>query len=200
MKPYTVSSEQNITSMRHTEFYGATRAHYFNWVQAINSSPPVQDFENLSQPQVQAYLNNQTLQKASRWGMIVFSAFTLEAFMNFYAEINKMPDRRKKELKYGTKKKWRSYPNLIAEKNIDAAALEHVNEIFDLRDKLVHYKPVTGENQVSSFFLPKNGRAMLNKVHFAVRAMDRLKVPFNSDTWIRDDFADAEDWAADVTL
>ena len=200
MQPYTVSSEQNVTSMRHREFYDASRAHYFNWLQARADAPAIANVENLSPDEAQALAKNQTLKNAARWGLIVFSAFTLETFINFYAEINKMQDRREKELKYGTKKKWRSYPNLVASKNIDANALKCIEEIFDLRDILVHFKPVTGQNEINTFFSPQNGRAMLNKVHCAVRSLDDLKAPFKSTTWIGEDFEDAVDWASDVTL
>jgi len=193
MKPYKVSSEKNVTSMRHKEFYNASRAHYFNWVESKKSAPKVSSIEDLKKHNVQLLSNNQTLQKASRWGLIVFSAFTLEAFINFYAEINKMPDRREKERKYGTKKKWRSYPNLVAGKNLDDEIHKQIESIFNLRDKLVHFKPITGQNNITSIFNLYNGGAILNKVHNVVRSLDGSTAAFHSSTWIGKDFTNAQD-------
>lgn len=186
--------------MRHKEFYNASRVHYSNWIGAKKSAPNISSIDNLNRHDFQAFSDNQTLQKASKWGLIVFSAFTLESFINFYAEINKMPGRRQKELKYGTKKKWRSYPNLVAGKNLNDEIHKQIESIFNLRDKLVHFKPITGQNNITSIFNLYNGGAMLNKVHNIVRSLDDSTTAFHSSTWIGKDFTNVQGWSEDVFL
>ena len=200
MKPYKISSPKNVIPNRHKEFYDAARAHYFNWIEYIRISPKVVNFEKLTPQQIRAFSNNQTLRNASQWGLIVFSAFTLECFINFYAELNKLEGRRKKEKEYGTKKKWRSYPNLIAGKNLSKEIHEDIESIFDLRDNLVHFKPVKGQKPATSFFIQQNGREMLNKLHRIIRSLDDLKSPMHSSKWIGEDFENTMDWESDVSI
>jgi len=75
---------------------------------------------------------------------IIFCALTLESFINYYGTSN----LGKKYYKYfieriGTVTKWEILPKLIIGKefSLDSEIIKKINDLFNLRNELVHYKP-----------------------------------------------------------
>lgn len=74
---------------------------------------------------------------------VIFSALTLEAFINHYAIINFSKSYLEKHLdKLNTPSKFLIIPKLIKGKELDVSHtyFKSLNELFTLRNQLVHYK------------------------------------------------------------
>jgi len=73
--------------------------------------------------------------------ILIYSALTLEAYINFYATRYSIPFYNDFERSLSTINKWKIYPHLKTRKTMPSAALIALRAIFDLRDEIVHPKP-----------------------------------------------------------
>ncbi len=73
--------------------------------------------------------------------VLVYSAFTLEAFINYYGSVYDIIFREDLDRSLSTANKWKIYPKLKTNKTIDGSALKTIKRIFSLRDDIVHAKP-----------------------------------------------------------
>ncbi|WPP53563.1 hypothetical protein [Catalinimonas niigatensis] len=73
----------------------------------------------------------------------VFLYLTVESFINFYAAINNISEHEKLERK-PTKYKWRRYPRIVTNQEIDNKVIENLEKLTMRRNELVHYKTMGG--------------------------------------------------------
>lgn len=73
--------------------------------------------------------------------VLVYSALSLEAYINYYAMRYDIPFHKDFERNLSTINKWKVYPNLKTRRSLDGEALKTIKKIFKLRDDIVHPKP-----------------------------------------------------------
>ncbi len=74
---------------------------------------------------------------------VVFFYLTLESFVNFYAVIRSIDNRKSFEQNLSTKNKWIIYPQLACGKRVDKRHLDKLNSLTKDRNSLIHYKSKT---------------------------------------------------------
>jgi hypothetical protein len=96
--------------------------------------------------------------------IITMCAFTLEAFINFYAihfGIDQQPGYDEKQ---NTKKKWRDYPMKVTGNQPDDVFINRIQKIMDDRNSIGHYKSQRNETIYSEFSMEDAFRN-LNEVY-----------------------------------
>ncbi len=96
--------------------------------------------------------------------IIAMCAFTLEAFINFYAIIHKLdllPDYNEKDY---TRSKWKKYPGLVNGTEPNDAFLNRVQAIMNDRNNIGHYKAQRNESLYSEYSM-EDALKNLNEVH-----------------------------------
>lgn len=89
-------------------------------------------------------VNFESVLYANRLAMndvLIYSALSLEAYINYYAMRYDIPFHKDFERNLSTINKWKVYPNLKTRKSLDGEALKKIKKIFKLRDDIVHPKP-----------------------------------------------------------
>ena len=68
-------------------------------------------------------------------------AFSLEAYINYYAAHYDIPFHNDYEKSLSTVNKWKIYPSLKINKTLEKPALDIIQKVFKLRNEIVHPKP-----------------------------------------------------------
>ncbi len=125
--------------------------------------------------------------------VVVFSALTLEAFINFYAIEHLSKRFLERHLdRLGPASKWLIIPRLVCGKQLDTngQAYEGLQRLFKTRNELVHYKgKITPMSQLRdrdySYVEEKDAEDAISTVWQAVTELSRLDTRVTS-SWLED--------------
>lgn len=122
--------------------------------------------------------------------VIVFCAFTLEAYINDYA-INRLSKNYLKNYldKLDLVAKWVVIPRLVSREQLDPGSrpLQHIAWLVELRNKLAHYKSkelTVDQIKESDFLWYEDAERAITVVKEAVLALGRLDRKAETD-WLR---------------
>lgn len=95
---------------------------------------------------------------------ISMSAFSIEAYINYYAIFNGLDKLQGFDEKMRTFLKWQNYPRQVTGMSLPADILQMVQEVLNDRNEIAHYKPKVDQNGYSAYSL-KTAYENLNKVY-----------------------------------
>jgi hypothetical protein len=133
------AGEKFLLEMPHLLYYEFAKRSFFTSQDlkpdvkaafAKKSNQRTVDFENV------IYANRLAMND-----ILIYSALSLEAYINYYAMRYDIPFHKDFEKSLSTVNKWKVYPNLKTRKSLDGSALKLIKKIFKLRDDIVHPKP-----------------------------------------------------------
>jgi hypothetical protein len=148
--------------MPHLLYYEFAKRSFITHQQLI---PEVKKAFSKSTPQDS--VTNENVLYANRLAMndvLVYSALSLEAYINYYAMRYDISFHNDFERSLSTINKWKVYPNLKTRKSLDGAALKTIKKIFKLRDDIVHPKPERIKAGASEPANGKSAQAQIEKV------------------------------------
>jgi len=113
---------------------------------------------------------------------LIYSAFTLEGYINYYATKYKIPFHDEIEKKLTTKMKWEMYPKFKNKKSLSKTTLGLIKEIFDLRNDFVHPKPMKysasgkskKDNSATARLEKKNKGQLINQLNSIIKALFKI--------------------------
>lgn len=96
--------------------------------------------------------------------VITMCAFTLEAYINFYAIIHKLDQQPGYNEKDSTKRKWKKYPLQVTGREPDETFINRIQNIMDDRNNIGHYK-AERNNTLYSEYSMEDALKNLNEVY-----------------------------------
>lgn len=185
-----------ITLDNHATFYAIAYRHHEEIVRIV-SERDRREVKTEEDVEYQA-LANAEIQRGAMV-VVIFSALTLEAFINHYAIENVSKSYFDEHIdRLGPRSKWLLVPKLVKSSELprDGQAYEGITKLFKLRDKLVHYKTrkkkLSDLKEDEDWVTEDHAKASLETVELATKALQMLDSSVDID-WLenakRDPFA-----------